>query len=74
MISVNLCRRLINQRIGEIKRMFKWGVCRQVVSPVICQGLVAVEGLKRGRSAAKEIPKRKPVDILKRLAAGQRCV
>ena len=61
MISLDWSRNLINQRIGKIKRMFKWAVSRQTVSPVIYQGLMAVEGLKRGRSAAKELPKRKPV-------------
>ena len=62
MIELDLSRRLINQRVGRIKRMFRWGVCRQVVSPVVYQGLAAVEGLKRGRSAARETQKVKPVD------------
>jgi integrase len=62
MISLDWSRRLINQRMGRIKRMFKWAVSRQLVSPVLYQGLMTIEGLKQGRSAARENPKRKPVD------------
>ena len=62
MIDLDWSRRLINQRMGRIKRMFKWAVSRQLVSPVLYQGLMTIEGLKHGRSAARENPKRKPVD------------
>jgi len=61
MISLDWSRRLINQRMGRIKRMFKWAVSRQMVSPVVYQGLMTVEGLKYGRTTARENPKRKPV-------------
>jgi integrase len=61
MIALDWSRKLINQRMGRIKRMFKWAVSRQMVSPVVYQGLMTVEGLKYGRSAARENPKRKPV-------------
>jgi integrase len=62
MIRSNLSRNLINQRVGRIKRMFKWAVSRQLVSPIIYQGLITVEGLKRGRCAARETEKRRPVE------------
>jgi len=62
MISFDWSRRLINQRISRIKRMFRWGVTRQVVSPVVYQGIMAVEGLKQGRSSARETKKVKPID------------
>ncbi len=55
-------RTLINQRIGRIKRMFKWAVSRQMVSPVVFHGLTTVEGLKRGRTTARESKKRRPVE------------
>jgi integrase len=42
--------------------MFKWAVSRQLVSPIIYQGLITVEGLKRGRCAARETEKRRPVE------------
>jgi integrase len=62
MISLNWSRGVINQRVGRIKRMFKWGVCRQAVSPMVYHGLMAVEGLKQGRTAARETPKRRPAN------------
>ena len=61
MIALGWSRKLINQRMGRIKRMFKWAVSRQMVSPVLYQGLMTVEGLKYGRTTARENPKRKPV-------------
>jgi integrase len=62
MIDKNWCRNLINQRIGIIRRMFKWAVSEQIVSSVILHGLQAVAGLKRGRTRAKESKPVKPVD------------
>jgi integrase len=62
MIELNWSRKLINQRIGRIKRMFKWAVSQQLVSPVLYQGLLTVEGLKLGRCAAKESLPVKPID------------
>ncbi len=62
MISLNWSRGLINQRIGRIKRMFKWAVSRQIVSPLVYQGLMSFEGLKQGRSGARETAPVLPVD------------
>ena len=62
MIEKNWCRSLINQRIGIIRRMFKWAVSEQIVSPVILHGLQAVTGLKRGRTRAKESKRVLPVN------------
>ncbi|MHC5120472.1 MAG: tyrosine-type recombinase/integrase [Planctomycetota bacterium] len=62
MIEKKLCRNQINQRIGRIRRMFKWAVSEQIVSPVILHGLQAVAGLKRGRTRAKESKRILPVD------------
>ena len=45
-----------------IRRMFKWAVSEQIVSPVILNGLQAVAGLKRGRTIAKESKRILPVD------------
>jgi len=61
MIQQDWSRPTINRGVGMIKRIFRWGVSRQVVSPVIYQGLAAVEGLRRGRTSARETKKRKPI-------------
>ncbi len=62
MIELGWCRKLINKRVCIIKRMFKWAVSEQVVSPVILHGLQSVVGLKRGRCNAKEKQRILPVD------------
>ena len=62
MIDKKWCRTQINQRISTIRRMFKWAVSEQIVSPVILHGLQAVTGLKRGRTRAKESKRILPVD------------
>jgi integrase len=56
-----LARRTINQRIGVVKRMFKWAVENEIVPASIHQALSAVPGLKEGRSSAKETEPIRPV-------------
>ena len=56
-----LCRNNVNQRIGRIKHVFKWAVANQLVPADVFHGLQAVEGLRRGRSAAREAEPVKPV-------------
>ena len=43
---MDLARKLINQRIGRIKRMFKWGAAAELIPASIPQALSMVEGLK----------------------------
>lgn len=61
LIDAKLSRTLINQRIGRIKRAFKWAVGEELVPPAVYHGLQAVSGLAKGRSAAKERPPVVPV-------------
>jgi integrase len=61
MIDSGLSRRLINQRVGRIRRCFKWGVAEQLVPASVYHALAAVEGLGKGRSAAVEVPPVEPV-------------
>jgi integrase len=61
MIDDKLCRRVVNQRIGIIKRMFKWASSEQLIPPAIYHGLQCVDGLKRGRSQARETEPVTPV-------------
>ncbi len=57
----SLCRNNVNQRIGRIKHVFKWAVANQLVPSDVFHGLQAIEGLRRGRSAARETEPVKPV-------------
>ncbi|AQT68052.1 site-specific tyrosine recombinase XerC [Anaerohalosphaera lusitana] len=61
MIGRGWCRNLINQRVGRLKRMFKWAVSREIASSVLYNSLATVEGLRKGRTAAKESRPIKPV-------------
>jgi integrase len=61
MIAAGLCRTLINRRIGRVKRCFKWGVAKQIVPPHVLVGLTSLEGLRPGRSNARETAPVRPV-------------
>jgi integrase len=50
-------RSYVNKQVGAIKRMFKWGVSRELVPAQVHTALATVEGLRMGRTTAKE-PKR----------------
>ena len=61
LIQRRLCRSTINKRIGIIKRIFKWGTVNELVPASVFHALIAVSGLRRGRSLAKESVQVKPV-------------
>jgi len=61
MIEKGLARGVINQRIARIRRVFKWAVGEELVPPAVLEGLRTVEGLKRGRTVAREPEPIKPV-------------
>jgi hypothetical protein len=44
-----LSRRVINNRIDRIRRIFKWGVAEELIPPSVHEGLRAVSGLRFGR-------------------------
>ncbi len=56
-----LSRGVVNQRIGRVRRVWKWGVENEMLPPALLPGLQAVRGLQRGRTAARETEAVKPV-------------
>lgn len=52
-----LCRTTVNRYASEVKRLFKWAVSHELIPPAIYQALITVDGLRAGRSSARE-PKR----------------
>jgi integrase len=62
-LRVGLARGVVNQRIGRIRRLFSWGVENELVPSSVLEGLRAVRGLQRGRSAARETAKVRPVSL-----------
>lgn len=58
----DLSRKLINARVNTIRRMFKWGVSEELIPASVHQALKSLEGLRRGRTNARETEPVKPVD------------
>lgn len=52
----------INQHVGRLRRMFRWGAKKKLVPAAVWQQLLTVENLKTGRTKAKPPRGVKPVD------------
>ena len=63
MVEAKLSRGVVNQRIGRIVRMFKWGVGEELVPETIHRALATVRGLEKGRTRARETEPVKPVAV-----------
>ena len=50
MLASGLCRNVINQRVGIIKRVFRWASSEELVPVTVHQALATVMGLQRGRT------------------------
>ncbi len=57
-----LSRGYINDMIGRIVRMIRWGVENEIVEPSVYAALKAVPGLKAGRTTAPDLERVLPVD------------
>ncbi len=55
-----MTRKSVNHLIGNVRRVFRWGVSRELVEANQLTALAAVPGLKRGEGP--ERPRRQPVD------------
>jgi integrase len=62
MVETNLSRGTINRRVNRIKRLFKWAVAEELLEPSVYQRLATVEGLRQGRTTAREPRPIAPVD------------
>jgi integrase len=54
MIKLGWVRTFINKQVYRIKRMFRWAVAQELVPAAIFEALRAVDGLREGRSDARE--------------------
>ena len=50
LIEAGFCRKRINQHVGRIRQMFKWGVAREMVPETVWRALYSVEGLRIGEA------------------------
>lgn len=62
LVRRGLSRTTINSTTAEIRRIFRWGVSRELIPAAIFHALQAVPGLRKGRTAAREPRKILPVD------------
>jgi integrase len=62
MIEDGLSRRTVNGDMGCIKRVFKWAVAEELLPSDIHQSLAVVPGLRKDRSAARELEPILPVE------------
>lgn len=62
MIEHGNCRSYINSQIGRIKRVFRWGVARELAPVSVYESLRAVAGLRKGKTKARESKPILPVD------------
>ena len=61
MIALGWSRTGINRAISRVRRVFRWGVSKELISPGISQALATIEGLRKGRTEATEKPPVEPV-------------
>lgn len=54
-------RNYINHQCGIIKRMFKWGVAKELVPAIVYHALATVPGLRKGRTEARDPEPVRPV-------------
>ena len=62
MIERGLARSTINARVNIIRRAWKWAVSEELLPEIAHVGLTAVDGLRAGRSAARETAPVGPLD------------
>jgi integrase len=61
MVKGGLCRSLINQRVGRVRRVFKWSAGEELLPFDVYHRLTAVQGLLKGRSNVRESAPVEPV-------------
>ncbi len=53
-ISLDWCRKTINQQVERVRRIFKWAASESLIPYVVFSELGALMGLKNGRTTARE--------------------
>ncbi|MEQ8846893.1 site-specific integrase [Botrimarina sp.] len=62
LVAMGLSRRYINATCQRVRRMFRWGGSLEIIPATVAQSLALVEGLKQGRTDAREPGPVRPVD------------
>jgi integrase len=61
MVESGWSRGYVNKSVNRIRSVFRWGVGHELVKPATLEALRSVEGLRAGKTAAPDHPKRRPV-------------
>lgn len=61
MFTQDWSRSTINQQMGRIRAVFKWGIAQEMVPASVLAGLQCVQDLRRGESPARETTRVLPV-------------
>ena len=61
MVREGHCRNRVNKDVSRVRRLFRWAAAKKLVPLSVHQSLGTVEGLRAGRSAARETAPVRPV-------------
>lgn len=61
MIAHGLARPTVNECVAKIRRMFRWAASEELLPASVWQSLSSLQGLQRGRTAAREPAPVRPV-------------
>jgi site-specific recombinase XerD len=61
MIESGLARTVVNRQVGRLRHVIAWAVGEELIPPTVYQALMAVRGLRRGKTSARETEPVKPV-------------
>jgi integrase len=64
MIAAGWSRQYTNAQTKRVRRIFKWAVAQEMAEPRVLEGLRAVDGLRAGRTEARETEPVQPVPDL----------
>lgn len=63
LVELGWCRQYVNRQTNRIRRIFKWGVSKELVPPSVLAALQSLEPLRPGRTKATERPPVTSVDL-----------
>jgi integrase len=61
MIRAGHCRNRVNKDVSRVRRLFRWAAAKKLVPASVHENLATVEGLRAGRSGARETAPVRPV-------------
>lgn len=61
MVDDGCSRNFANKAVARIKRMFRWAAAQELIGVEVHQRLATVDGLREGKTTAKELPPILPV-------------